>query len=393
VRQSSTTRRVEKGKYLELRVARLLFAEGLSPFVNVYFHLDSDPRSVTSPDVDVMGCRLLPDATIFYAHYDCKSGDSEVISRILKLLGLRNRIPPGPIMYVRQKTALDVKRYALQYGIRVCNTSQFQQRERDFVAPIFGENFPSICDARVHEVWLSTKGRTRDKRLGRILKYFDYEFWAEEPFSRLRRSIAAAELIQQACCEMGVSQSDQALLVGCVIRFCLFSLLAATSKISCLTDAEITLAVRDWLVSEKLSVSELQGIVESAAQLTFEIYGDPTKGPIRQSDYYVPPPDYTEELINLLRRTIELYDSLPFVIPAYDALIMEGSLLGRKDLANALMRGATCAQVERLKGWLMSFRLFLSSRQPSLGAWKGWHLISSGATTTEINMSQKLFDG
>ncbi len=81
---------------LKCAVARVLFAERLLPFVNVYFHTALDSKSVNTPDVDVMGCKFLADATIFFAHYDCKSGDSEVISRILKLLGLRNRIPPKP---------------------------------------------------------------------------------------------------------------------------------------------------------------------------------------------------------------------------------------------------------------------------------------------------------
>jgi hypothetical protein len=375
---------IDKGKYLELRVARMLFAEGLSPFINVYFHTALDSKSVSTPDVDVMGCRFLADATIFFAHYDCKSGDSEVISRILKLLGLRNRIPPGPIMYIRKKTSLDIKRHAMRSGIRICNISEFEKREKEFVSQIFGEYFPSISDRGVHELWLSTKGNTKSKQLGRILRYFDFEFWAEEPFSRLRRSIAAAELILSACSESGIHGNDQDLIVGCVLRSFVFSLLAAVSQVAFLSEPEVTEAVREWLITEKLTVKELQTIVESTAQLTYDIYGDPNKGPIRQQDYYVPPPDYTDELIGLLRRHVELYDVIPHLLPAFDALIVEESLLGRKLMSKALLRQASASQIEEAKRWLRSIRIFISSRQPALHDWRGWQAIllpSNGNST------------
>lgn len=376
---------IDKGKYLELRVARMLFAEGLSPFVNVYFHPSLDSRSVSTPDVDVMRCRFLADATIFFAHYDCKSGDSEVVSRILKLMGLRNRIPPGPIMYLRKKTSLDIKRHAMRSGIRICNISEFEKREKAFAAPIFGEYFPSISDLSVHEIWLSTKGKSKNKQLGRILRYFDFEFWAEEPFSRLRRSIAAVELIQSACSESGVHGGEQDIIVGCVIRSFVFSLLAAVSQVAFLSESEITEAVREWLVTEKLSVQELQTIVESAAQLTYDIYGDPNKGPIRKQDYYVPPPDYTDELIGLLRRHVELYDVIPQLLPAFDALVIEESVLGRKLMSKALLRGVSDPKIEEAKRWLRSIKLFLSSRQSSLQDWKGWQavLLSTNGDNTK----------
>jgi hypothetical protein len=152
--------------------------------------------------------------------------------------------------------------------------------------------------------------------------------------------------------------------------------------------------VREWLVTEKLSVSELQGIVESAAQLTFEIYGDPRKGPIRANDYYVPPPDYTEELINLLRRTIDLYNVLPLILPTFDAFIIEGALLNRKPMTDALMRGTTVVQADGAKRWLKSFALFLISRQPSLQAWSGWSHLSFSETKIEtvVKKADRLFE-
>ena len=98
-----------------------------------------------------MGCRFLPDATIFYAHYDCKSGESKVINRTLLLSGLKQQIPPGPIFYVRKHTSLDIKRYAMQYGIKIADISIIEEKENKIVKPIYGDLFPSISDRDVHE--------------------------------------------------------------------------------------------------------------------------------------------------------------------------------------------------------------------------------------------------
>lgn len=365
----------DKGLYLELRVARLLFAEGLTPFVNVWFREDVISRSVSQPDIDVMGCRFLPDATIFFAHYDCKSGDSKVVNRILLLSGLGHQIPPGPIVYIRKHTALDIKRYAMQNGIRIVDISQIDEKEKKFVKPIFGDTFPSISDRTIHELWLSTKGKSKSHQLGRILDYFDYEFWAEGPLTRLKRSIAAAQLIQSACTEIGVTGNAGDLLTALVIRRFLFSLLNAASHISLLSVQEVSDVVKEQLITEKLPISEYHSLIESTAQLIFEVYGDPSKGPLKKNDYYVPPPEYAEELTDLLGRSVELHESLPAVMPAFDALIIEDALRARKPVSDSLLRGIPSSQIDTIKQWMRSVRLFLVERQKSLSDWTGWKSI------------------
>ena len=64
-------------------------AQGLSPFVNVWFRSGLDLGSISQPDVDVFGCLFLPDCTKFSAYYDCKSGESKVVNRVLLLSGLK----------------------------------------------------------------------------------------------------------------------------------------------------------------------------------------------------------------------------------------------------------------------------------------------------------------
>ena len=47
-----------KGSYLELRIARLLLSQNVTPFVNVWFRTGIEHSSISQPDIDVMGCNF-----------------------------------------------------------------------------------------------------------------------------------------------------------------------------------------------------------------------------------------------------------------------------------------------------------------------------------------------
>ena len=365
-----------KGTYLELRVARLLFAQGLTPFVNVWYRSGIDLSSISQPDIDVLGCLFLPDCTRFSAYYDCKSGESKVINRVLLLAGLKEQLPPGPITYVRKNTSLDIKQYAMQRGIRITDINQIDEKEKEFVLPYFGENFPSICDRDVHEVWLSTKGKYKQESIGRILNYLEYEFWSESVFTRLKRSLAAVQLSHKACAEVSMPAMDQSIIISLIIRKFVFSLLDAASNISLLSDSESFELIKKSIITERLSLTEYYNLIESTAQLIFELYGDSSKGPLRKEDYYVPPPDYTEELTGLLRKTVNLHHSLPHAIAVFDALIIEKAVRKRQIVADAILRPVSKKQIENLKVWLRSIKLFLASCEPSLTSWNGWESLN-----------------
>jgi len=365
-----------KGLYLELRIARLLFAQGLSPFVNVWFRSGLDLGSISQPDVDVFGCLFLPDCTKFSAYYDCKSGESKVVNRVLLLSGLKELLPPGPITYVRKNTSLDIKQYAMQQGIRITDIRQIEEKEKQFVEPVYGKHFPSICDRDVHELWLSIKGKYKLESIGRILNYLEYEFWSESTFTRLKRSLAAVQLSHDACIEVGLSAFDRNIIISLIIRKFIFSLLDAASNISLLSDSEVLELIKKSIITEKLSLNEYYNLIESTAQLIFELYGDSSKGPLRKEDYYVPPPDYTEELTGLLRKTVNLHHALPNAIATFDALLIENAVRKRQNVADAILRPVPKKQIENLKVWLRSIKLFLSSYENTLSNWSGWESLT-----------------
>ncbi len=370
------TQKHQKGINLELKVARLLYSQGLTPFLNIWFRSGFDFSSVQQPDVDVMGCRFLPDATIFFAHYDCKSGESKVVNRVLLLSGLKDHIPPGPIIYIRKQTTLDIKRYAIQYGIKITDISQIAEKESKFVSPVFGDNYPSICDIEIHNLWNSTKGKNKKSKLGRILGYFDYEFWREAPFTRLKRSFAAVQLIINSCNGIGMHADETNVILALAIRRFLFSVISAASHVSLFSKNEIEAVVKESLVTEKLSPSEYHSLIESTAQFIFDLYGDASKGPLREEDYYVPPPDYTEELINILQRTIDLQHALPYAVIVFDALVLEGTLRNRKIVMDAIIRLVPKENISIIINWLRSLKLLLSKNEKALEAWIGWRALN-----------------
>jgi hypothetical protein len=380
----SSSSRVDKGVLLELRVARLLLAEGMTPFVNVFFRKEFDPSSLSSPDVDVMGIRPMPDSIMTYAHYDCKSGHSEVVSRILMLLGLKNSLPAGPITYIRKRTNHDLKVYALQCGIRLGSVAQIEEREQLIVDPLFGTDFPSVSNEHVHALWITTGKTNRDNSLGRIIRYFNFEFWTETRYTRLRRTVAALTQLPQSCTQAGVHNLDQDVLIAYAMRFFLFSLIDASTYVAYFSEAEVAKSLSEWFVTEKLPVYDYQQIVESTAQLTFQIYGDQSKGPLRKDLYSVPPPEYTPELIDLIIRTVHLRDDLPWALTSFDALLFEDAILNRVAVARAMLSKASKDNVLNMKRWLRSVKLFLANVEPRMNDWRGWSAVNSVSSGTEI---------
>ena len=289
------------------------------------------------------------------------------------LSGLREKIPPGPITYVRKKTALPIKRYALQHGIKITNLKQIEEKEKRFVYPIFKDYFPSISDITVHELWLSTRGKNKQNRIGNILNYLEYDFWSERPFTRLKRTLAALELFQTAIKETGLNEIEQNILICLILRRLVFSILDAASYLSLLSKEEMFLFVRDSLISENIEPSEYQKIIESTAKFIFELYGDLSKGPIRKEDYYIPPPDYTEELISLLSRTINLGHALPWILLGFDGLVLEKNIRNRSDVASSIIKLIDNRHMNDIKSWFRSVKLFLENRNNTLKNWKGWN--------------------
>ncbi|HDK25825.1 MAG TPA: hypothetical protein ENG48_01880 [Candidatus Atribacteria bacterium] len=364
--------KTNKGTYLELRIARLLLSQNVAPFVNVWFRTGIEHSSISQPDIDVMGCVFLPECTNFYIYYDCKSGDSKVINRILMLSGLRGKIPPGPITYIRRKTALSIKQYALQNGIKITNLKQIEEKEKKFVHPLFKDHFPSVSDIDVHELWLSTKGKNKKNRIGNILNYLEYDFWGEKPFTRLKRTLAALQLFESTIRETNLTQIEKDILICLILRKLIFSILDAASYLSLLSKDEILLFVRDSLISENIEPLEYQKIIESTAQFIYELYGDSSKGPLRKEDYYIPPPDYTEELISLLQRTIDLGYALPWILLGFDGLVFEKNVRNRDEVASYILTLIDSRYMADIKSWFRSIKLFLENRNNTLKKWRGW---------------------
>ena len=381
------TEKPNKGTNLELRIARMLFAEGMSPFVNVYFRSGLEPKSVTSPDVDVMGVRFFADCSVTYSHYDCKSNDAEVVSRILMLLGLQTRLPPGPVTYVRKSAPLDLKLYAMRHGVRLANANHIQEREIAFVTPLFGYFYPSISDPGVNELWHGIRNRHKLTELGGIIRYLDGVFWTELPFTRLRRTIAATTEVGHHLRSAGIRDQDEAIVLACAIRRLVYALMIATSQIAFLNKSDMESSVSEWLISEKLNRSEYQSIVTSTAQMTYDIYADRSRGQLQESDYHIPPPDYTESLVDLMRRMIGLFDALAYVMPVYDGLIFERAVQRRESVARALVRGVRAGQMTALRSWFRSLRLFLMDLNPEIGDWIGWEYIVNGSGLLPLNES------
>jgi|GEM_PF-6450922 hypothetical protein len=224
----------------------------------------------------------------------------------------------------------------------------------------------------------------RDKTLGRIIRFFEAEFWTESPFARLRRTIAALAQSMRACGEVGIYGTDRELLVALIMRRFLYGLISCTSCVSYFTHNEIESALTDWLIAESIPAEELQLIVRSTATMIYRAYGDITKGPLDEQFYSIPAPAYAADLVELMIRTMKLYRSLPSALHAFDALMIEESILERPVLARSLLRDTTGENIADLKRWLRSVRIFITTIQPDLGIWDGWKSINGTSEDTAV---------
>lgn len=370
--KSVRPRKLEKGTMLELRVARLLLAQGIAPFLNVCFRTEQEASGMSRPDVDVLGCVVVPDGTMFHIHVDCKSGDSNVVNRLLLLKGLSARMPPGPILYIRPRTRVDLKRFGLQEGIRIADIAEIEKREQEIALPLFGASYPAFADPGLYQAWGRILYKAKGHPLQKIARYLETGFWAEGDFTRLKRCIAACQLCLREAATAGLDGDERSLLIGQILRRLVYASLTATSRTAYFTDKELEETVAELLITESLPVADFQRIVSSTAQLIYTTYGDPNRGPLRAEDHIVPPPDYVEELCELLLRTARATGALRALLPVFDGLLVEAGMRKRDDLAKAILRRYGDDELEEATAWYRGFRLFVLARNRALEDWSGW---------------------
>jgi len=355
--------------------ARLLLAQGITPFTNVYFGTEQEVSRISRPDVDVLGCVVVPDGTIHHIYVDCKSGDSSVVNRLLILKGLSARMPPGPILYIRPRTRVDLKRFGLQEDVRIADITEIEKREHTIAAPLFGDLFPALTDPELDQAWARILHKAKGHQLQNIARYLETGFWAEGEFTRLKRCIAASQLCLREAAAAGLDSGETSLLIGQILRRLVYACLTAASRVAYFSAEELQEAVAELLITESLPVVDFQQIVSSTAELIFETYGDPNKGPLRAEDYLVPPPGYAEELCELLSRTTRATDALRALLFVFDGLLIEGGMRGRDKLAKANLVRFHDRELEEARAWYRGFRLFVLARNQGLEDWGGWKQI------------------
>lgn len=361
-----------KGTMLELRIARLLLAQGITPFTNVYFRTEQEASGISRPDVDVLGCVVVPDGTMFHIHVDCKSGDSNVVNRLLLLKGLSKKMPPGPILYIRPKTRVDLKRYGIQEGIRIADIAEIEKREQKIATPLFGALYPAFTDPDLYQTWGKIMYKAKGHALQNIVRYLETGFWAEGDFTRIKRCIAASQLCLREAVAAGLDPDEVSLLIAQILRRLVYACLTTTSRVAYFSEKELQETVAELLITESLPVADFQRIVSSTAELIFETHGDPNKGPLRAEDYLVPPPDYVEELCELLLRTTRATEALRALLPMFDGLLIEAGMRKRDTLAKAILSRFGDKELEEAMAWYRGFRLFVLARNHELEDWKGW---------------------
>jgi len=189
-----------KGELLELRLARLLFAEGA--FVRRSVDLRAEfGTDFTVTDLDVLSVRFNADLSMHRSIGECKSGvarsAAKASDRLLWGRGLRELIrADSHIVVTTRKIDAEVRLLAERLGGEVLDERDLQRRERllklDSTVD-YGSHDPALLST-VRDYYATLR---RDDGLKRAWRFALSDGWLMEPVAAIKRSLGASQLLSR----------------------------------------------------------------------------------------------------------------------------------------------------------------------------------------------------
>jgi hypothetical protein len=193
-------RKPTKGDLLELRLARLLFAEG--SFVRRSVDLRTEFGSeFTVTDIDVYALRFSPDLSNQLLIAECKSGLSRnaprAADRLLWGRGVQDLLGADRHLVVTARgVGADTRALASRLGSGVLNETDIERREQTLAidgATPYGSHDPALFGLQAH-FYDAIKGH---EDLKRAWRFVHSEGWLAEPVAALKRALGACQLLSR----------------------------------------------------------------------------------------------------------------------------------------------------------------------------------------------------
>ncbi len=297
VRQSYA---LTEGVLLEGRIQKLLLNQGYFAVRNVFIPGHYQARGANQPDIDVVGYQFTTDFTPIKVIYDCKSGSSQMVNRVLWFQTLSRRINAQRSYIVKKEIKRDIKLYGLAENMHLLDFFALDDLEKSFIgaSPISGSSSPEYLSASLEINRLQKNATVKD-----ALKVVRSDFWFQPSCSAIKRIIAQHERIGTISTLPGLSPMGLQWLKAMLISLFSLGVLNICSEVHLLNEQERKELLKRRLVSDKIPYNDFASLVKSTFEYAHLIYGEKQGVPLG-THYEVPPPDYTDSLLDLISRAL-----------------------------------------------------------------------------------------
>lgn len=318
---------VSDGTLLEYRIKKLFFYQGFLSRNHLTLRSYFYPETVDVTDIDVLGVRFSSNFNPEVVICECKTGESDgTVDRILWLGGLSRYFAASYSMIIRKNIPAKIKRFAQEAGIVPIDYSRLLELEKNNEVP---SAFLGSCDyahyePRIPKYYQNVKD---DPQLSKIYWFLRSRYWYTENSGRMKQSITALQMLSKN----PKPEASRWLIYEASVLLSL-SLIYLCRELFPLSESERPEYIRNLLTAGVGSPEFSKKVLDATYGLIAAIEKDRTgkTSSIDYSNLRIPPPEYSNTLIDLATRMIQRPTISPHVPRFLDFVCFEFLFKNRK---------------------------------------------------------------
>jgi len=321
---------INEGEALEYRVGNVAFCQGYLSRRRIPVRQVFYPDRVDVSDIDVLGIRFDSNFGKHMALWECKAGLADgTVDRILWLLGLSQYSKAEFKGIVRPKVPDRVKLFATSMGVEVWDYEVLAHNEKIFgAASPIGYNNPTVYYQREIDNYRTIRDVDR---LSKAYWYLKATFWFEPAETRIKRTLTAISYCQEEVNSLKkeIAQAAKDLLCEGMVLTSVAVLDFAGQLSSWRATSHLKEQVSQRLTSGLGTEAERNEIIQAALEYTTAMKGAKARR-TPPTPLQVPPPKYTEPLVDLMDRFYERPTVAQRVPRLLDLLTYESIIPGKE---------------------------------------------------------------
>ncbi|MEN8643435.1 hypothetical protein ACS2MN_07695 [Bacillus cereus group sp. BceL062] len=327
--------KISQGDLLEFRAKRLLFHMGYFPTRGIKLRTSLDEYGEDITDLDVYGIYIHKDFRSKSVWIDCKSGAAKPLERISWIMGIKQNFKIDDVLFIKNGIRTSVKHFSRKSGIEVLDLMTLEKIEKDYRIESnvwMGSWNPSIMLNKINEFTkLSIPNSDIYKR---IANFISYEYWQRDSFTKLKKCITALRELSMIPTNSYSKEEEQTFRWGVYQLTTLFilAILNIAKEVYYYNSDDRRKALHEGILSSDIPLRKRTEILQAAYKLAFEMVKSkyPDSNLTMERNLTIQPPDYFEQLLDLLSRIIDNPNTYYDILRTTDFILMEYQLLGKK---------------------------------------------------------------